>query len=78
MNSAAPAEDEWLTVTVPAFLAAHPIYTKCPTLALLLDALVRECEEQQPDIRLDAALLRASHERLVSQARILISASDRI
>ncbi|MBJ6722423.1 hypothetical protein I2750_19675 [Bacillus sp. PR5] len=75
MKNVAPA-DEWLTVTVPAFLAAHPIYANSPTLALLLDALVRDCEEQHPDIALDAALLRASHERLVSQARILISASE--
>lgn len=76
MTSAAPAIDEWLTVTVPAFMAAHPVYAENPTLALLLDALVRDREERSPDLVLDAALLHAAHDRLLSQACILIAASD--
>ena len=76
MSDAAPAPDEWLTETVPAFMAAHPVYAKNPMLALLLDALVRDHEETAPEIPLDAALLHASHEILVSQARILVAALE--
>ncbi|MEN5278914.1 hypothetical protein ABE527_18455 [Brucella sp. TWI432] len=74
--TAAPAADQWLTVTVPAFMADNPVYADNPTLALLLDALVRAHEEKAPDITLDAALLRATHEILVSHARLLIAAME--
>ena len=76
MSDAASAGDKWLSVTVPSFMAAHPVYAKNPTLALLLDALVREQEEIDPDINLDAELLQASHETLVRQARILVAALE--
>ncbi len=74
--SAAPAPDIWLNDTVPAFMAEHPVYSENPLLAFLLDALVRETEETTPDISLDAALLRATHDTLVSQARVLLAATE--